>query len=363
MGSGDFAAPRWLRDLGTSAWLLLGVAVVVVGGLYLLSLVHTIAIPLLTATLIAAVLSPVVTLLHRHRLPRGLAAALVLLVIIIAGALLLLAIVAGIANESHQLSSQLSHAADRISGWVHDLGVDRGTAESAKQDASSSVSTATHTLLNGVAHGLESLASIAVFVSFTTISLFFMLKDGPQLKDWVDRHLGVPVDVARTITGRTIDSLRSYFVGVTYVSVFSAVIVGVGALLLDVPLPGTIALVTFVGGYVPYLGAWAAGAFAVLIALGGAGVGAAAALAVIVLLANGILQQMVQPVAYGAALDLHPLAVLTVTVAAGALFGTIGLVLAAPLTSAAVKIAADLAEAREQEGPDTGGVGFAADSR
>jgi predicted PurR-regulated permease PerM len=52
-----------------------------------------------------------------------------------------------------------------------------------------------------------------------------------------------------------------------------------------------------------------------------------------------------------------------VTVAAGALFGTIGLVLAAPLTSAAVKIAADLTEAREQETPDSGGVGFAADSR
>jgi predicted PurR-regulated permease PerM len=143
--------------------------------------------------------------------------------------------------------------------------------------------------------------------------------------------------------------------------VFSAVIVGVGALLLGVPLPGTIALVTFVGGYVPYLGAWLAGAFAVLIALGGEGVGAAVALGVIVLLANGILQQLVQPVAFGAALDLHPLAVLAVTISAGALFGTIGLVLAAPLTSAVVKITADLSAARED--PDPGGIGFAADSR
>jgi predicted PurR-regulated permease PerM len=363
MGSGDFAAPRWLRDLGTSAWLLLGVAVLLVGGLYLLSLVHTIAIPLLTATLLAAVLTPLVSWLHRHRFPRALGAALVLVLLIVAGALLVLAIVAGVANESAQISSQLSHAADRIAGWVQDLGVDQGTANSAKQDASRSLSGATHTLLNGIVHGLRSFASLAVFISFTTISLFFMLKDGPQLRDWIDRHLGVPQDVAQTITSRTIDSLRGYFVGVTYVSIFSAVIVGVGALLLGVPLPGTIALVTFVGGYVPYLGAWAAGAFAVLIALGGEGVGAAVALGVIVLLANGILQQMVQPIAYGAALDLHPLAVLAVTIGAGALFGTIGLVLGAPLTSAAVKIAADLAEAREQEPPDTGGVGFAADSR
>ena len=129
-----------------------------------------------------------------------------------------------------------------------------------------------------------------------------------------------------------------------------------GALLLGVPLPGTIAVVTFVGGYVPYLGAWAAGAFAVLIALGAEGPETAAALAVVVLLANGVLQQIVQPIAYGAALGLHPLAVLIVTIAGGSLFGTIGLVLAAPLVSAAVRISADvsasrLAAEREEEEP------------
>jgi putative heme transporter len=58
---------------------------------------------------------------------------------------------------------------------------------------------------------------------------------------------------------------------------------------------------------------------------------------------------MVQPIAYGATLGIHPLAVLIVTIAGGALFGTIGLVLAAPLTAAAVKISADLARARARE--------------
>ena len=54
---------------------------------------------------------------------------------------------------------------------------------------------------------------------------------------------------------------------------------------------------------------------------------------------------MVQPFAYGAALGIHPLAVLIVTIGGGALFGTAGLVLAAPLTSAVVRIAADLSDA------------------
>jgi predicted PurR-regulated permease PerM len=100
------------------------------------------------------------------------------------------------------------------------------------------------------------------------------------------------------------------------------------------------------GAYIPYLGAWGAGAFAVVIALGGAGTDAAIGMAILQLLANGILQQLVQPFAYGAALGIHPLAVLIVTIGGGALFGAAGLILAAPLTSAVTRIAADLSTAR-----------------
>jgi predicted PurR-regulated permease PerM len=346
--SGVFAAPSWLRDLGIFAWLLVGIAAFLAGAVWLLSLVHTIVIPLLTAAIVAAVASPAVTWLHRRRLPRAVAAALVMLTLVALGALVLFAVLAGIANQSAHLGDQLSRASDKIAGWVQDLGVNQSTAQGAKSDASSSISAAAHTLLNGVAVGIGSLAALAVFLSFTIVGLFFMLKDGPALRDWADRHLGVPQAVARTITGRTIGSLRAYFVGVTAVSAFSAIIVGLGALVLGVPLPGTISLVTFVGGYVPYLGAWVAGAFAVLIALGGGGTDTAVAMGVVVLLANGALQQMFQPIAFGAALKLHPLAVLAVTIAGGALFGTIGLVLTAPLTSAAVRISEDLARARTE---------------
>ena len=160
--------------------------------------------------------------------------------------------------------------------------------------------------------------------------------------------MGVPHEVGHTILGRTAQSLRGYFLGVTIVAAFSAVLVGGGALALGVPLAGTIAVITFVGGYVPYLGAWAAGAFSVLLALGGAGPDAAGGMIVIQLLSNGPLQQMVQPVAYGAALGIHPLAVLVVTIAGGALFGAVGLILAAPITSAIVRISADLARARSE---------------
>ena len=57
------------------------------------------------------------------------------------------------------------------------------------------------------------------------------------------------------------------------IGVANAMVVGVGALVLGVPLAGTIAIVTCLGGYVPYLGAFVSGAFAVVIAYGAGGFG------------------------------------------------------------------------------------------
>ena len=83
---------------------------------------------------------------------------------------------------------------------------------------------------------------------------------------------------------------------------FNAIVIGLGALILSMPLAGTIAIVTFVGAYVPFIGAWIGGAFA-WPSRSPAGETAASVVAVIVLLANGMLQQIVQPIAFGARLS------------------------------------------------------------
>ncbi|HEU5142518.1 MAG TPA: AI-2E family transporter [Solirubrobacterales bacterium] len=348
--NGIFAAPRWLRDLGFSSWLLVGVGAALIGAIWLLSQTQTIVMPVITAGIIASVASPLVDWLRRRGLPRGIGAGLIFLLIVAVGAGVGLIVLTGIASQADSLSERLREGASEIESLARDLGVKAPTAADAKAGASASVSDAFQALTQGLLGGIDKLASLAVFLSFTALSLFFLLKDMPTIGGFVERHLGVPVPVAHSMLGRLAGSLRGYFLGVTVVALWSALLVGIGALLLDVPLAGTIAVVTFVGGYIPYLGAWTAGAFAVLIALGGQGPETALALAVIVLLANGVLQQIVQPIAYGAALKLHPLAVLIATIAGGCLFGTVGLVLAAPLLSAAVRISADLRAAEQEAG-------------
>ena len=347
--SGLFAAPQWLRDLGVSAWLLVGVGAALLAAIWLLSLTETIVMPVITAGIIAAVGSPLVDRLRGVGIPRGLGAGLVLLLIVLLAIAVGYIVLTGIASQADSLSARLQEGAAEIESWAKDLGVKAPTASQANSDAGASISGAYQALTHGVLGGIDKLASLAVFLSFTALSLFFLLKDGPQIGAFVERHLGVPVPVAHNILARIAGSMRGYFLGVTIVAAWRALLVGVGSLVLGVPLAGTIAVVTFLGGYVPYIGAWTAGGFAVLIALGGSGPEAAGAMAVIVLLANGVLQQLVQPIAYGAALKLHPLAVLIATIAGGCLFGTVGLVLAAPLLSAAVRIAADLTAAGEME--------------
>ena len=346
--SGVFAAPGWLRDVGFTAWLLVGMGLFLAGTVWFLSLVQSIVIPLITAGVIAAVAAPLVRWLAQ-RMPRWVAAIAVLLGFVLLGVLVTLAVVGGITSELGSLGSHLDTAKNTIEGWLGDAGVSPDAAAQAKKEASSSSQDAVKGLIDGLGAGLSALSSLVFFLAMTTLSLVFLLSDGPKIRAWSERHMGVPRTVAQTVTGRTLGALQGYFVGLTILAVFNAVVVLVGALILGVPLPATLAFITFVGAYVPYLGAWTAAGFSVLIALGGAGTDAAAGMIVVQLLANTVLQQVVQPFAMGAALGIHPLAVLVVTIGGGALFGSVGLILAAPLTSAAVRISADLARAREHE--------------
>jgi predicted PurR-regulated permease PerM len=341
-----FAPPRWLRDLGRAAWLLVGLFALLAGLVWLLGATYTITGPVVVATIIATVAMPIVAWLERHRWPRAAAAVVVLLGLAALAVLVLVVVIGGITSQSSEVKKNAQSAANKAEGWLTSVGVNESGASSAKSSVEKDVPEIVSTLTRGVINGIQGITSLAFGLSFALLSLFFLLKDGPSMRGWVDRHLGLPPPVARTVTAGIIRSLRGYFRGVTLVAAFNGVVVGLGALALGVPLAGTIGVVTFVTANVPFVGAFVAGAFAVVIALGANGTTTALIMLAIVLVANGLLQNVVQPFAMGSALDLNPLVVLVVTIGAGCIFGMLGLVLAAPLASAAVHITRDLARAR-----------------
>jgi predicted PurR-regulated permease PerM len=354
-----FLAPRWLRDLGFASWLLTGVAALLFGLVWLAGQASTIIQPVLVGMILATVAAPTVSRLTRRGIPRAAGAAIMLLALIAIAVVILLLVLGGIAAHSGEIGRSLTAGVDNLRGKVEDAGVGHAGAASAASHAERTTPTAVRTLLTGAITGIQGLASLAMEVSFAIFSLFFLLKDGPSMRRWVERHMGVPVPVARTITSAVITALQRYFVGLSIVAGFNAALVGAGAFALGVPLAGTIAVVTFVTAYVPFLGAFVAGTFAVLLALGTEGTTSAGILLVIFVLANGPLQNVVQPIAFGATLELNPLVVLVVTISAGALFGILGMIVAAPLTSAAVHIAGDLNRAAAARGRETAEPGSA----
>ena len=342
-----FSAPMWLRDLGLLSWFLVGLGLLLVGLVWLLGLTSTIVEPVLVGAILATVAGPLVTRMQRRRIPRAAGAAVVLLGLLALGVLIALLVFGSIVEQSSEIKAAASEAADKVQKWAEDAGAGgtSGAADDVKQDTAATGKT----LVQGVVDGIQGLTSLVFFFTFLCFSTFFLLKDGPAIRAFIDRSLGVPRAVATTITDNVIRSLRKYFLGVTIVAAFNAVVVGLGALVLDVPLAGTIAVVTFVTAYIPFIGAFVSGALAVILALAGQGEETALIMLVIVILANGLLQNIVQPIAFGATLELNPLVVLIVTIGFGAIFGMIGLVLAAPLTSAAVHISRELAAAKAKE--------------
>jgi putative heme transporter len=344
-----FAVPGWLRGLGFSSWLLVGFVLIIVGVIWLLDQTSTIVMPVLLAAVLGAVAGPGVGWLERHRIPRIGGAILVLVGLVAVGVLIFCLVFGGISAQSADISAKLNQALTKIQGVFTDLGVEE--TQDAKQNVQNAVPELRDTLLKGISTGISGLSSLLFFLSFAILSTLFVLKDGPVMHRFIDRHLGLPQPIAHVVTANIAKSLRSYFLGVTIIAGFNGVILGLAALILGVPLAGTIAVVTFVGAYVPYVGAWVAGAFAVLIALGTEGASAALVMAVVALLANGAFQQMIQPLVMGATLGINPLAVLIVTIGGGALFGMVGLTLAAPLTSAAVHISDELRKRSEPSMP------------
>jgi predicted PurR-regulated permease PerM len=332
-----------------AAWMVVGIFLVVIGVIFLLAETATITMPLIFGAVIAAVGGIIVDRLEDHRVPRGAGAALTMLLLVLLAVMVVALVLGGLKSQSSDIDGLTSKAVDKVAGWANDLGIT--SADDAAKDVKQSVPDIGKTLLNGIAHTIEGMKSLLVFLGFTAFTSFFLLKDSPVMGRWIRRHMGVPAATAETVTGDLVHALRSYFVGLTIVGAFNATVIFLGALLLDVPLPGTIALVTFVASYVPFIGAWTAGFFAFALALASQGTTTAFAMALIVFLANGPAQQVVQPIAMGASLGLNPLVVFVVTIAGGCLFGMVGLILAAPLVSAGVHIKQDLAAATAARAP------------
>ena len=325
-----FTAPRWLRQFGLAAWLLIGIAIVVIALVALTGWLMTLFVPTLFAALLGATFLPLCDWFERHRMKRWLATLLTMCVIALILIAVVLIVVYGVFSEFPTVKANLTEAADSIGTWLqsHHVDISPDELKSTFQSiAPAVIDGAVNVLLSGV-----NSISVFIFGAFIGVNILaYFLADGRGIGRWVSRHMGpVPQPVAYSILAGAARSLRGYIWGSTLIGIFNGVVMFLGALVLGVPLAATIGIVGWFTNYIPTFGAIIGGAFAVLVALASGGVTTAILMLVVLLIANGPLQTVVSQFALGAALKLHPLSVLFVTTAGMILFGALGGIVAAP---------------------------------
>ena len=184
-----------------------------------------------------------------------------------------------------------------------------------------------------IVSGVDALVGLAAGLILGALIMYYLLKDGTSLRRSVVKQIAPSIrDEVDSFISDACRILRDYGRGRTVMSAIVAVVVGLASLLLGLPLVLTIVVVNFIGGYIPYIGAFIGGGLAVIVALGEGGLGLAAVMLVVVLAANLLLENFVEPRVMGRTLDIHPLVVIVVTALGGFLAGIVGLILAVPFT-------------------------------
>ncbi len=337
--------PGWLMSAGITGWLVVGIAAMVslAGWLFVYS--ASISIPLLLAMVIGMVAYPLCERMTARGLPKAGAAVVVLLLLvgIIVGVIWVS--VAGVISQWPNIQSQiqagLDSVATQLQAWGFDTTAIRAGVEeamSSAENAASSPSTLTGGALSSIgsalASGLSGLFDFFFGLFIAATLLYYFLTDFPTITAWIARHMGgLPVEVGEGIIEDAVSAMRGYFRGTTITGFVVATFIGLAMWIMGVPLAATVAIVTFFTCYIPFFGAIISGAFAFLVALGSNGMTTAIALLVIVLVAQNLLQTIINARVMGESLNLHPLVVLVVTMLGGIFGGLLGAMLGAPLAA------------------------------
>ena len=341
----NLPVPDWLVRAGLFSWLAIGVlgfaAVIVLG----LSTFSAIVLPVIFSAVAAAVFAPIVDGLQRWGVPRSLGS-LLTLVLIIGGLVGIIALVTrSVIDQADQLAAAFTVAFEDLQAWLADFGIDEGFIEQAREAVSSLASSGGGGLVSSAAGVASSAAGLVLGLYLGLVFLFFLMRDAPVLPTWASNNLDEAQATELVSVGSSgVFVIRRYFTGRAVVALFDAVVISAGAAILGIPLVPAIAVLTLLGGFVPYLGAVIAGTLAVVLGLASGGFTTALIMLVIVLVTQNVLEPLVEARVIGQSLGLHPMLVIIATTIGGIAAGFSGLILGAPLTATVVKVRNDLRE-------------------
>nr|WP_235900625.1 AI-2E family transporter [Lolliginicoccus suaedae] len=295
-----------------------------------------IILPISLALIITTVLWPITALLRRAYLPPALAALVTMLLAIGAFGGVIALVVPSVVSQAPELANQASGGVREIQAWLQGPPLNIREEQFAEyintvvtgiQDSSSAIA-------SGVFTGVGAVTSVMITLVLTLVLSFFFIKDGPGFLPWMGRVTGSPAARhVEEVLFRQWRTLSGFIRTQAIVSFVDAAFIGLGLVILGVPLAGPLVIITFVAGFIPIVGAFVAGALAVLVALVANGWITALILLGIIILVQQLEGNVLQPVLQSRSMNLHPVIVLLSVTAGSTLFGIIGAFLAVPVAA------------------------------
>lgn len=330
------SVPRGLRVATAYAWRFVVLAAAVAIVIWIVIQLKLLVIPLLIALLVTALVWPAFTWMLRHRVPRWIALIIsVLGTLAIISGLLYLAIWQ-ITREWPKVQASTVTAVENFRQYLIDgpLHLTENQIDDLLAQAGTFLQQQADTLWSGALVVGSTVGHVATGALLTLFILLCTLADGGGIWRWVVRLFPSAARPAVDGAGQAgWATVVTYARTQLFVASIDAVGIGLGAALLGVPLAIPVAVLVFLGSFIPFVGAVVTGALAVFLALVYNGPWIALWMLIVVLGVQQLEGHVLQPLMMGAAVKVHPLAVVLVVAGGAMIAGIPGALFAVPLAA------------------------------
>lgn len=332
----ESSIPDGVRLAGGWSWRLLVIGAVVAVLIFLIIQLRLIVIPLFVAVLLAALLVPFVGFLRHHRWPAWLAIAVAMLGTLVVVAGLLVLVITQIQRGASDIAGRAVESFDDLKAWLlaSPLELSEREINDWIAQAWAGIQQDSEVYVSGALSLGSSIGHLVAGLFLTLFSLLFILIDGRGIWRWIvslfPKKARAAVDGA-AIAGWT--TLTNFARVQVLVAAIDAVGIGLGAFLLGVPLAIPIAVLVFLGSFIPIVGAVVTGTLAAVIALVYNGPWIAFWMIVVVLAVQQLEGHVLQPLIVGSVVKVHPLAVVLVVATGSLLAGIPGALFAVPVAA------------------------------
>ena len=299
------------------------------------AVIKALLLPFLSAMIVTYVLSPVVDMLVRRRVPRGISILIIYLAFVVLIAVAVLNAIPVVSRQIASLTEHLPSLINQLNTWIDQVSRQKQyLPDPMRKGLESALNQAQQNVVVYAGNILAVLTSTfsAVMAAFVVPFLvFYMLKDAKTIGNGLvrlapRRHRNQFREILTGIDG----TLGRYVRGQLLVMLAVGILTYAGLLIVRMPYALLLALFVSLTNVIPYLGPFIGSAPALLLALS-----MSPQMALKVLIVNVVVQQcegnLISPQIMGKTLDLHPMSIVAALLLGGEIGGILGLIAAVPV--------------------------------